>query len=204
MLPPAWTYPLVVLSKPFGKGRERDAEETRLCRALARFHVARDLLVLSREEVDYRRVSLNHVVARALREGRVLYKRHQARTGTPDRGEAGCHRASRHGRPRNIRRRSLRISHPASGRETTKAWRASSGETYPLSRDLAAFPDLLGTRGAEVARYRGLVNYTRFAVRLRYSTADPGKETLDRGQAAGKMESLLTEVRQALVRAEHL
>ena len=67
---------LVVLSAPFGKDRERDAEETRLWRALAKFHVPKDVLVFSREEVDYWRVSLNHVVARALREGRVLYERH--------------------------------------------------------------------------------------------------------------------------------
>ena len=66
---------IVVEAAPFGEGRSRDAEETRLWRALARFHVPKDLLVYSRDEVEYWRNSLNHVLARALREGRVLYER---------------------------------------------------------------------------------------------------------------------------------
>ena len=66
---------IVIESAPFGKGRNRDAEETRLWRALAGFHVPKDLLVYSRDEVEYWRDSLNNVLARALREGRVLYER---------------------------------------------------------------------------------------------------------------------------------
>jgi len=37
--------------------------------------VAADLLVYSTEDVDYWRDSLNHVLARALREGTVLFER---------------------------------------------------------------------------------------------------------------------------------
>ena len=66
---------IVVESAPFGKGRDRDVEETRLWRALANFHVPKDLLVYSRDEVEYWRGSLNNVLARALREGRLLYER---------------------------------------------------------------------------------------------------------------------------------
>ena len=66
---------IVVEAAPFGEDRSRDAEETRLWRALARFHVPKDLLVYSRDEVEYWRDSLNHVLARALREGKVLYER---------------------------------------------------------------------------------------------------------------------------------
>ena len=66
---------IVVESAPFGEGRDRGAEETRLWRALAGFHVQKDLLVYSRDEVESWRDSLNHVLARALREGRVLYER---------------------------------------------------------------------------------------------------------------------------------
>ena len=66
---------IVVESTPFGEGRNRSVEETRLWRALARFHVPKDILIYSRDEVDYWRDSLNHVLARALREGRVLYER---------------------------------------------------------------------------------------------------------------------------------
>ena len=66
---------VVVESTPFGEGRSRGVEETRLWRALASFHISKDILVFSRDEVDYWRDSLNHVLARALREGRVLYER---------------------------------------------------------------------------------------------------------------------------------
>ena len=66
---------VVVEAEPFGPGRDRGAEETRLWRALAKFHVPKDVLVYSLDEVDRWRGSLNHVLARALREGRVLYER---------------------------------------------------------------------------------------------------------------------------------
>ena len=42
---------------------------------LGGFGVSKDILVFSREEVEYWRDSLNHVLARALREGRVFYER---------------------------------------------------------------------------------------------------------------------------------
>ena len=66
---------VVVEAEPFGPGRDRGAEETRLWRALAKFHVPKDVMVYSLDEVDRWRGSLNHVLARALREGRVLYER---------------------------------------------------------------------------------------------------------------------------------
>ena len=67
---------LVILeAEPFGPDRDRGAEETRLWRALAKFHVPKDILVYSLDEAERWRGSLNHVLARALREGRVLYER---------------------------------------------------------------------------------------------------------------------------------
>lgn len=66
---------VVVESAPFGKGRSRRREAVRLWRALSGLGVAKDILVYSRDEVEYWRNSLNHVLARALREGRVLYER---------------------------------------------------------------------------------------------------------------------------------
>ena len=66
---------VVVEAAPFGPDRNRRAEAARLWRALARFRVPKDILVFSRTEVDYWRDSLNHVLARALREGKVLYER---------------------------------------------------------------------------------------------------------------------------------
>ena len=67
---------VVVESAPFGDGRDRRAETTRLWRALAGFEVSKDILLFSLDEVEYWRDSLNHVLARALREGEVLYERH--------------------------------------------------------------------------------------------------------------------------------
>ena len=66
---------VVVETLPFGDCRDRRKEATRLWRALAGFDVSKDILVYSRDEAEYWRNSLNHVLARALREGRVLYER---------------------------------------------------------------------------------------------------------------------------------
>ena len=66
---------LVIESEPFGPGRSRHAEEVRIGRALPATPVARDILVYSRDDIEQWRGSLNHVAARALREGRVLYAR---------------------------------------------------------------------------------------------------------------------------------
>ena len=66
---------VVVEAQPFGGGRDRRAEAVRLWRALAAFEAPTDLLVYSCDEVAYWRDSRNHVLARALREGKVLYER---------------------------------------------------------------------------------------------------------------------------------
>ena len=67
---------IVVEAEPFGPNRSRHRESSRLYRALAGFRVAADILVYSQDDVEYWRDSLNHVLARGLREGRVLYDRH--------------------------------------------------------------------------------------------------------------------------------
>ena len=66
---------IVVEAEPFGPGRSRHKEIVRLRQALRLFHVPVDVLVYSQEDVDYWRDSLNFVLARALREGRVMYER---------------------------------------------------------------------------------------------------------------------------------
>jgi len=48
-------------------------EAARLYRALGDLPASKDLLLFSRDEVAGRRTAPNHVVARAYREGRVLY-----------------------------------------------------------------------------------------------------------------------------------
>ena len=66
---------VVIEAEPFGPGRDRRAEAARLWRALAGIEAAVDILVYSRDEAEYWRDSLNNVLARALREGKVLYQR---------------------------------------------------------------------------------------------------------------------------------
>ncbi|MDE0030338.1 MAG: nucleotidyltransferase domain-containing protein [Deltaproteobacteria bacterium] len=66
---------LVLEAEPFGPGRSQHEELVRLYRTLRTFHVPADVLVFSRDDVDYWRDSLNHVLARALREGKVLYEK---------------------------------------------------------------------------------------------------------------------------------
>lgn len=66
---------VVVEAQPFGRDRSRRKELVRLYHVLAGFPVPADVLVFSNDEVEYWRDSLNYVLARALREGKVLYER---------------------------------------------------------------------------------------------------------------------------------
>lgn len=66
---------VIVESDSFDESRDRRAEIVRLSRALADFAVPKDILVYSSDEVRHWRNSINNVLARALREGKVLYER---------------------------------------------------------------------------------------------------------------------------------
>ena len=66
---------LVIEDQSFGPHRSRYRETARILQALAGFEVAKDVLVYSRDEVDRWKDAKNHVIARALREGLVLYDR---------------------------------------------------------------------------------------------------------------------------------
>lgn len=66
---------IVIQAGPFGAGRDRVKEMARLYRAVADFTVPTDILVYSKADVEYWRDSLNHVLARALRDGKVVYER---------------------------------------------------------------------------------------------------------------------------------
>ena len=66
---------LIVEDEPFSLERSRKQETLKVWRLLDRFPVAKDVLVFSREEIERWRHTLNHVVGRALSEGRVLYAR---------------------------------------------------------------------------------------------------------------------------------
>ena len=67
---------LVVEDGPFGAERSRRAEMVRLWRILEEYRIAMDFLVFTPEEVEKWKTARNHVVAHAVREGKVLYERH--------------------------------------------------------------------------------------------------------------------------------
>ncbi len=67
---------LVVEDGPFGPGRTREAEMTRLWEIFFDYAVPLDFLVYSPEEIEKWKDAPNHVVAHALKEGKVLYERH--------------------------------------------------------------------------------------------------------------------------------
>jgi hypothetical protein len=48
---------------------------TRLWRALAHIPISNDILVYSHAEIEHWQNSLNHVVGKALREGKILYEK---------------------------------------------------------------------------------------------------------------------------------
>lgn len=66
---------LVVEKKPFSPQRSRRKEAARLYMALRGLAVSKDILLYSRDEFDFWKDSLNHVIGRAHREGRVLHGR---------------------------------------------------------------------------------------------------------------------------------
>jgi predicted nucleotidyltransferase len=67
---------LVVEAEPFTPERSRRKEIHRLAMALRHFPISKDILLYSRDEFDYWKDSLNHIVGRAYREGKVLHERH--------------------------------------------------------------------------------------------------------------------------------
>lgn len=66
---------LVVDSRPFNRKRTRMSVYVRLLNAVFSFPVPIDILVFSRDKVLEWQDSRNHVIGRALREGRVLYEK---------------------------------------------------------------------------------------------------------------------------------
>jgi predicted nucleotidyltransferase len=66
---------LIVDYKPFGHGHSRFQEINRVYQALSPFHVTTDVLLYSSEEFAKWQHSLNHVIGRCYREGKLLYAR---------------------------------------------------------------------------------------------------------------------------------
>jgi predicted nucleotidyltransferase len=66
---------LIVETDPPSRPGSRWGKLVRLSQLLGQFRVPNDVLIYSRPEVERWRPSINHVVARALREGKLLYER---------------------------------------------------------------------------------------------------------------------------------
>jgi uncharacterized protein len=66
---------LVIDSEPFHSGRSRRRESARILKSLSQFDIPIDILLFSKDEVEEWRHSQNHVVCRALREGRIVYEK---------------------------------------------------------------------------------------------------------------------------------
>ncbi len=66
---------LIVQDRPFSSTSTRRQQMARLWRLLAHFPLSQDFVVYTEEEVERWRHTRNHVIARALREGKVVYER---------------------------------------------------------------------------------------------------------------------------------
>ena len=66
---------LIVEREPFGPQHNRFQEINRLYQALASFRVPKDIVLYASDEFAKWRTSINHVVGRCNREGKLLYER---------------------------------------------------------------------------------------------------------------------------------
>ena len=66
---------LIIEKEPFGAGRSRRKEISIIRKAVSAFRMLKDILVYSAGEVEKWRNSSNHIIVRALKEGKVLYER---------------------------------------------------------------------------------------------------------------------------------
>lgn len=67
---------LVVEDGPFNAQRSRRAEMTRLWDIMFDYFIPIDFLVFTPQEIEQWKDTKNHVIAHALREGRMLYESH--------------------------------------------------------------------------------------------------------------------------------
>ncbi|MCK5852009.1 nucleotidyltransferase domain-containing protein [bacterium] len=67
---------LIVEKEPFSliKSRRKDLKIIR--QALSKFYIPKDILLFSKNEVEYWKDAVNHVIAKAYKTGRVLYEKH--------------------------------------------------------------------------------------------------------------------------------
>lgn len=66
---------LIVETEAFDRNRNRWSELKCIRRTLRPFRVPKDILVYSRDEFEKWRGSINHIIAHATREGKLVYER---------------------------------------------------------------------------------------------------------------------------------
>ncbi len=66
---------LIIDSQPFHKNNSRKKKLAHAWMILSQYSFSKDILLYSREEVEKWKTSLNHIIAKALKEGEVLYER---------------------------------------------------------------------------------------------------------------------------------
>lgn len=66
---------MIIDSHSFGKERSRFQERIKIRKALEQIRIAKDILLYDKNEVEYWKDSINHIIANCLREGKVLYER---------------------------------------------------------------------------------------------------------------------------------
>ena len=66
---------LIVDRNPFGPKHSRFREINQIYQALSSFRVSKDIVLYSSDEFTKWRTSINHVVGRCYREGKLLYER---------------------------------------------------------------------------------------------------------------------------------
>ena len=67
---------LVITNETYGPNNSRHKAMARLWRLLADIPASKDIVLFTNAEVEQWRTAKNHLVARAIKEGKVLYERH--------------------------------------------------------------------------------------------------------------------------------